>query len=83
MLENPGNDIEMTILCLCVPEIETVNFGAKIVRHLVCVSRDIRRADVEMSKLGTSCSKTPKMTIKLQINMFFDALLKKYVLLKL
>ena len=54
VLENPENDTGMTIVCLRVPEIEIGNFGAKIVRHLVCRSRDIRRRDFVVVKLAFS-----------------------------
>jgi hypothetical protein len=70
VLENPEIDTGMTIVCLRVPEIEIGNFGAKIVRHLVCRSRDIRHANFTSGKIEFIVLQNPKMTIILQINMF-------------
>ena len=64
----------MTKVSLRVPEIEIGNFWRQNCPPFW--SRDIRRADLVMSKLGISCSETPKMTNKLQINMFLVHYLK-------
>ena len=80
VLENPKNDTAMTIVCLRVPVMEIDNFGSKIVRHLVCRSRDIRRTDLVVVKLAFLLLQNSKMTIILQINMSLYALFKKYIL---